>query len=215
MSKRAPTERVAAVTGVFVRLWSGIRGQGLAGWVASLLTALIVGGVAWARDHLPLSVVMLMGVGSLALVSFAYLRFREAQAIRGFDPKNLRELGRDLIDFSRRANATLADYETRNPQPDRLPNFDPHATWQMDRDREAARAGDFIRRHGAEAVGRLATLHKMGIDTPFHVTAGVSNRPDALVTYLGAIGHLLSEGQLAEAKSFGDDQGFRLTTMIR
>lgn len=194
-----------AAGGQIKRLWAFLKELGLTGATASAIVMGAVAVIAWLYDKLPLSVICVLALLAFALFANGYHQFVWASRISRFDPKKSAELGRQLSQFSRTAFRTLSEWERRNPRPPRNEQ-DLHADWQLDRDREQARSLEFQEQHMAQAVALIVTLHGLGISPPFQAVAGAESRPSALISYLGAVGHLLEAGLIEEARAMNDER---------
>lgn len=187
--------------------WKVLKDNGLASSVANLVMAGGVATIAWMTDHLPLSVICLLGVLTFAIGSNGYYHFRLARSVRSFDPAKARDLGLELSDFARRASQALVDYDRNHP---RAPiagdgSVNVVGEWEKQRDWEARRAAEFNRYLG-EAIAHLAVLKELGMIAPFHTTAGASSRPQGLIAYFAAVGHLLTQGRLSAARGLNDSR---------
>lgn len=150
---------------------------------------------------------VLLTAGTALQITAAILRIRVLGGMKRFDPKKLKDLGRALSEFSRSSTRTLRDWEAQNPSPDRV-GASPLDNWHVMQRHSQARAMMFREYHFPQSVAYLATLYSLEIYPPFHTMSAADARPDGLVAYLGAVGHLLESGLIEEAKSLrGRDDG--------
>lgn len=167
--------------------------------------AAVIAAMGWLRDRLPSSVIGLMAILAFGIFAFGYRQFVLANRISRFNPAKAKQFDQQLVDFSRDAYRAIADWEQGNPRP--IQNHsDPRVEWQADRDRNYRRSLVFQERYMSQAVAHIVTLHGLGVVPPFSVSAGASSRPEGLISYLGAVGHLLGSGFLEEARAMNDER---------
>lgn len=187
------------------RLWSFLKELGLAGWAGGSIVTFILACLNWLHDRLPWSICTLIVLTGFALFALGYRQFVLAHRISRFDPKKFKELGHRLVIFSRDALVTMNDWDRVHPLVASTINTDnPRDQWEAERKREADRASAFVERHMSQAVAFVATLRGLAIYPPFHVATGAMSRPHGFIVYLGAVGSLLEQGLIEEAREMSD-----------
>jgi len=171
---------------------------------------------AWLESHLPawgmavlfLVVLVLIIVGA----NYAVELFRKVRSERIDHNKVADSLIELSNEMSRVINDYLRDQARRNyPPPSRESELDTRQQWQI-----GITEGNLLVRHvqekfGARIMASVILLSKLGVPIPFHLSHIHSSTVMALASYLGAVGNLIKNDQLAVAQKVDDKIGWTLS----
>ena len=173
------------------------------GWLESHLPA-------WGMAVLFLVVLVLLIVGA----NYAVELYRKIIAERIDHVK----VADDLIELSNEMSRTINDYlkdqARRNyPPPSRESELDTYQQWRI-----GITEGDLLVRRvqekfGARIITSVILLSSLGVPIPFHLSHMGNSTVMALASYLGGVGNLIKNGQLAVAQKMDDKIGWTLSEL--
>lgn len=185
---------------------------GVKNTIGAAMSAAIITAASWFWNNVP----WYAALGGFLVATYIILgiihRIQLIRSASKFDPSAYEKLGERLVVLSKDIFRFLADRQRdqleqhrRNPYGD-LAN--PRDHWQEDRDFEAVTGRLFFERFGAQVLGSLALLQKIGVQIPPHVVVTARYHPDGLPQFLAVMGDLLSQGFITEAVEISRDRNF-------
>lgn len=131
------------------------------------------------------------------------------QPINPNNSRDLATLGNSLLDLERRINAAVTAMGPNYGLPPRGEDISQEG-WhaRLEADRDAARTID--RNFGAEISYAHAQLRTLQIRTPIHPHINATSHIAAAARYLGVVGRMLVERNLANARSLSDNDIWRM-----
>lgn len=183
---------------------------GIDGWIKGLATVSL--GVLWGvlvrmHDGLPFWADSLLGLAFAIASTHLYIALRIAWSLRGVKAQDITELGRQCVEFRDDVYRYLIAEQGRAAnEHEWLPASQDALAYTKSINWEVLKAHD--RAHGSESIGRFMPrlvaiaqlLRNAGIRGPD--IGGFDRNPSSAAAYVGAVGVLLEQGLLAEAREF-------------
>lgn len=204
--------KIAGIGDFVERNLSLLEQLGIKEKVGAFFSTAILAIAAWFWNNVPWYAALGGFLVSAYIVLGIIHRVQLIRAASKFDPSAYERLGQRLIALSADIFRFLADRQRDQAEQHRLtidlnePN--PIGRWQQDRDFEAVTGRIFFERFGAQVLGSLALLQKIGVQLPPHSIAIAQYRPEGLPQFLALMGDLLSQGYIKEAVELSHDRDF-------
>jgi hypothetical protein len=183
---------------------------GIDGWMKGLATVSL--GALWAvlvrmEDGLPFWADCLLGLALAIASTHLYIALRIAWSLRGLKAQDIAELGTQCVEFRddvfryliAEQGSTANEREWLPASQDALA-YTKSILWEMPKTHDGAPGSESIGRFKPRLVAIVQLLKNAGIRGPD--IDGFDRNPSSAAAYVGAVGVLLEQGLLAEAREF-------------
>lgn len=169
----------AVPTADHLRQWAAAAGSD--GWIKALATVSL--GIVWGvlirmKDGLPFWADCLLGLAFAIAATHLYIALRVAWSLRGLQAQHMTELGKQCVEFRDDVFRYLI----------------------AEQDSAANEGGESIGRFMPRLLAIAQLLKTAGIPVPD--IGGFERNPSSAAAHVGAVGVLLAQGLLAEAREF-------------